>query len=320
MKQGWKNYLLYSSIVLVLWGLIYILVETIKAKNTGFETKTLWDWMELLIIPAVLTGGALLLNRSERNTEREIATDRQQETALQTYFDRMSELLLNEKLRTTKKVEVRDVARTRTVSILRTLNTRRKDLVIQFLREAKIITDEKSILNKANMSEMDFQDLDFSDSYLMDAFLKKANLQNTFLVEANLQGAILNSANLQGAILWKANLKRAQLMVANLQGANLDEANLWRASLARANLEHASLGGTNLERVNLWRASLEGADLERVKLLRAILQGANLKGANLKGADLTGADLTGAKNITNQQLATVKSLKGTTMPDGTKHE
>ena len=109
MKQGWKEYLLYSGVIIAIGTLAYILVETIRAKNTGFETKTLWDWMELLIVPFVLAGGAFYLNRNERETEREvaqvraiedrelaenrailereIATDRQREAALQSYLD-----------------------------------------------------------------------------------------------------------------------------------------------------------------------------------------------------------------------------------------
>lgn len=71
--------------------------------------KTLWDWMQLIIIPVVLAIGALLFNftlsKSEQKaahlraqTEHEIAVSNQQEDALQSYFDNMIELLLHEKL------------------------------------------------------------------------------------------------------------------------------------------------------------------------------------------------------------------------------
>ena len=131
-----------------------------------------------------LAGGAIILNRSERAVERqiaedrtkedrklaedrakldrEIATDRQQEAALQAYIDRISELLLKEKLLTTKTEEVRDVARTRTLSVIRWLDTRRSNFVVQFLREANLITNENSILNRANMKGMNLQGLDLS--------------------------------------------------------------------------------------------------------------------------------------------------------------
>lgn len=281
--------------------IIFFILVLYNIPSTGFSDyttptgefvrgKTLWDWMELLIIPIALGIGAYYLNRSERNTEREIAADRQHEAALQTYFDRMFELLLKEKLRTTKKAEVRDVARTRTVSIMRVLDTRRNNSVLQFLRETKLVTDEKSILIDAEMDEMNLQGLNLYSVYLQGANLYRANLQDVFFGGANLQGANLTEANLQGAYLYEVNLQSAYLNSANLQDANMNDANLSLASLANANLQ-----GAYLHEVNLQGAVLEDADLRRT-------------------------NLSTARNITEKQLAQVKSLKGATMPDGTIHK
>lgn len=129
MKSRWKTYLFYASLIVVGGSLIFILVETVRAKNTGFETKTLWDWMELMIIPLFLAGGAFYLNRSEKEIERkaaenraklerEIATDRQQEMALQAYLDRMEVLLMKNNLQTTTNKDILTVARTRTLAVL----------------------------------------------------------------------------------------------------------------------------------------------------------------------------------------------------------
>src|SRR5215211_3280317 len=125
MRKKWKTYSLYVA-ALGIFLFLYILFETVRLKNTGFQAKTLWDWMELLVVPLFLAGGALYLQRSERAVEREIAIDRQQEAALQSYLDRMAELLLKEKLRTSKNKEVRDVAKIRTFSVLFGLDERRK--------------------------------------------------------------------------------------------------------------------------------------------------------------------------------------------------
>lgn len=300
MKSRWKTYLLYTSLIIIGGGLLFILAETIKAKNTGFETKTLWDWMELLIIPLVLAIGAFFLQRSERaveretaekraDLEREIAKDHQQEAALQAYLDHMSELLLKEKLRTTENQEVRGVARTRTVSVMRVLDTKRNDLVIQFLREAKLVIDENSILN--------------------GAFMEGMNLQGLYLAHVFLQGAILDEANLQGAILDEADLQGANLGDANMQEASLQSANLALADLWGANLQEAILGGANMQ-----KASLQSANLTLAKMLDVDLREANLLEAELKLASLKGA------RITYEQLADVKSLKGATLPDGKIHD
>ena len=114
--------------------------------------KTLWDWMQLLFIPVVLAVAGFWFNHRERKaaelrdenerknadrhnqTEREIAQDNQHEAVLQEYIDKMSELLLHEKLRESQPGdEVRTIARVRTLSVLSRLNSNRKRTVFNFL-------------------------------------------------------------------------------------------------------------------------------------------------------------------------------------------
>lgn len=309
MKSTWKKYLLYAAYTLLASGLLYGLLQLILSGYavtwTGFQTKTLWDWMELLIIPLALAIGAFFLNRSERGSEREavdkraklereIAKDKQQEEALQTYISKISELLLEKKLRTTRRKEVRDVARTLTLSVLRILNEQRSNLAIQFLREARVINDKNSILNNAEMAGMKLRHLDLNGVYLQNANLDGVDMQGAYMYQANLQGARLYQVNLQGAILQRANMSGAILQEANLQDAILYEVNLRSALLLDANLQRATMSQSNLEEAKLEGADLDGADLSEGKLLRA--------------------------EITEEQLAQTQSLKGTIMPDGTVHE
>src|SRR5437660_377531 len=98
--------------IIVVVAIALIIVE-IRVYGTGFPGKTLWDWLQLLIVPLVLAIGALLFNLANSRTERQIAIQRyeqnqqialenQRETALQVYIDRMSELLLDKGLRKTE--------------------------------------------------------------------------------------------------------------------------------------------------------------------------------------------------------------------------
>jgi uncharacterized protein YjbI with pentapeptide repeats len=57
----------------------------------------------------------------------------------------------------------------------------------------------------------------------------------------------------------------------------------------------------------------------RADLAEASLRGADLSGADRVEADLQGADLLRV-NVTDEQLAEVKSLEDTTMPNGQKYE
>ena len=81
-----------------------------------------------------------------------------------------------------------------------------------------------------------------------------------------------------------------------------------------ANLYQADLSGAVLSRAVLYHINLSKADLKGANLDRADLIGANLQEANLTGANLSGV------NVTSEQLGKAASLKGATMPDGTKHE
>ncbi len=82
-----------------------------------------------------------------------------------------------------------------------------------------------------------------------------------------------------------------------------------------ANEEQLSILKQGVEVWNGWRE--ENLDVE-IDLSKADLTEANLRYANLSRAVLSGADLAEAK-VTEKQLATAKSLKGATMPDGKKH-
>src|SRR2546430_10593349 len=127
--------------LLVVIALAYIFNVNVP----GLHGKTLWDWLQLLIIPAVLAVGVYVFtyttSRNERKaadrhnrTEREIAPENQHEAALQDYIDNMSELLLHEKLRESQSEdEVRTIARVRTLTTLHRLDEVRKGSVLQFL-------------------------------------------------------------------------------------------------------------------------------------------------------------------------------------------
>jgi uncharacterized protein YjbI with pentapeptide repeats len=336
MKQTWKTYQLYGSIIIAVAALAYILSETIRAKNTGFEAKTLWDWMELLIIPLFLAGGAFFLNRSESavdrriaderaKLERKLATERQQDVALQAYLDGMAELLLKEKLLEAKNEKVLNVARVQTLTVMRGLNAARNGIVLRFLRDIGLAGNQAShLFAGANLEGVKLMRANLQGTLLISANLEHANLRRAVLLHANLQHARLEGANLEHAILTGAHLEDAMLTCARLKSAHLEGTHLERAVLRGARLESALLRDAKLDAAilmdaHLERAMLTGASLKGANLENANLEDANLRGANLENAYLKNANLRGAI-VSNDQLARAQSLKGVTLPDGRKHE
>jgi hypothetical protein len=179
--------------------------------------RPFWDWLELLIIPAVLALGGYLFSRAERKSGREIATNRTREELLQSYFDRMTDLLLKESLRTSEgDAPVKDLSRARTLAVVRQLDGVRKGILLRFLYGAKLIG---SYVPHRLDEEFDWdfepEDIDIGAVIsLEDADLSLANLQDIYLELADLRRTNLSRANFKGT-----KLRMADLMGANLTGA-----------------------------------------------------------------------------------------------------
>jgi uncharacterized protein YjbI with pentapeptide repeats len=227
--------------------------------------KTLWDWMQLVLVPAILIGVTFVWSAAQTRSDNKREDRRSQDAMLQSYLTEMSGLTLDKKLLSSKEDDpIRRVARTATLTVLHRLDGDRKEEVVHSLSEAGLLRSDRPIVQ------------------LHDADLRGANFNG-----ADLRFTDLHVVHLEGA-----HLEGAQLTSVNLLGAHLEGAHLGHAEASLAIIEGAYLAGANLNRADLTWANLAGADLTG-----ANLTGADLTGANLTGADLTGAKLTGAKGL-----------------------
>ena len=216
-------------------------------KETGFSGKTLWDWLQLLIVPLMLAFGgfwfslqqsdisAQASNRQHdsdqkiaaenRQNDMQIALDQQRETTLKTYLDDMSDLLLNHHLRTSRPgEESSQVARERTLTTLRRLDASRNRIVLQFLQDAHLIGVPNAVVDLfgADLSHDDLMGAPLSKVNLSAAELGGANLSGAYLGNANLSGAYLGNANLRGAAVTGEQLAQAQ----SLEGAAMPDGSI----------------------------------------------------------------------------------------------
>ena len=82
------------------------------------QGKTLWDFLELLIIPIALAITAYFFTKSENNRQREFELEKIRETAFQEYLSQIDDLIksgLVEKGNDT----LRAIARSRTLGLLK---------------------------------------------------------------------------------------------------------------------------------------------------------------------------------------------------------
>jgi hypothetical protein len=168
----------------------------------GVGSKTLWEWLQLLIIPLVLAVGGYLFTSQQNSLQRAFADqqsqlqresadqqkqidwdlehDKQEESELRTYLDRMSDLILTHKLWTPPSdepgatpppaaPEVCELARIRTLTAVRRLNGARTGIVLQFLSEYGLVCGEHPAVSLA--------DADLRLAELKDADLHGADLR-----------------------------------------------------------------------------------------------------------------------------------------------
>lgn len=285
---------------------------------TGFTTKTLWDWLQLLVIPVALAVGAFALNQlqSSREHRRTIASSR--EAVLRTYLQQISNLMLDRNLlRSQQRSEVRIVGRTLTLTALRQLDGERKGLIVRFLAEARLVTgtDPKISLRGADLHNV----------VLENAVLPRIRLDFSKLSHANFRRAHLAKASFAAADLRHADFIEADGTSAYFildpspphvifHGANLTDARFHRASFLSADFRFARMIGAKLGGANLSQADFRAACLTRADFRGTVLEGANLDAVGHK-VNFAGA-LLGPLGAFSRGISGLKPRKPLRSPEG----
>jgi uncharacterized protein YjbI with pentapeptide repeats len=322
-----------------LWAVPIIIVilagYTILAPYTGFRGHQFWDWLQLVGISTAIGFVGWIVARRQQERDEAVALEHAQDEALRAYLDQMSNLMIDQKLGNNHELSIEDsvckVAQARTIAILLALDAEHKRRPLKLIYELGLINrnsnGHKSIieLRNAGLDHANFRELT-----LRNANLRGVDLRGTNLSGADLSCSDLALADLRGANLRRANLKGTDLKDANFLPYDAEHPERWSwhkltriDNLSQEKLRSGEPTSSLIGRISRYRSqtatNLREAILEGAHLHNAYLAGTDLTDADLSDADLTKADLTKA-NVTEEQLATCASLKGATMPDGTKHE
>ena len=240
-------------VILVLFTLavfVLLVLEGYDHSWTGFAAreirsdiapeKTLWDWLDLLVVPVVLAVGVFFLEGSRKRAEREVEGDRQRQQVLDAYLAYISKLLLDKQLSDAKDATpAREVARTRTLTALRLLDGKRKAQILQFLYEARLI-DATPVI--------DLNGADFREALLDEATLSGAELRGVYFTGASIRHAMLKGADLRGSDFANVDFHSSNLTDARLVQAWLDNADLRTAILTNADLSEVRLDNVKMSR------------------------------------------------------------------------
>ena len=231
-------------------ALVYFVNEGYKHSWTGFAAltkangevvpgKTLWDWLDLLIVPLILAIAAFALDGSRKRSEQRTESDRQRQQILDDYFDFITDVLItpgvgkNEDAPGAQVIHgsmARSVARSRTLSALRQLDGGRKAALIQFIYEAGLIGKSPALnLNGADLTDADFDEATLVGCELRGARFRRASFRNASLMDSDFSGSDFRQADLTGARFTHARLEQAVFRDANLTRADLSFADMNQA-------------------------------------------------------------------------------------------
>lgn len=305
LSKIWRptKWILLVLLVFLLLFLLMLIIET-----------AVWQLLDLLIVPVVLALGAWFLNKKQKETELEIAQkqreedariaqeknqtdrliakDRNQQTLLDGYFDRMTSLILEKGLKeSVSGDEIRNIARTHTLSVLRNLDGKRKGQVLRFLYESNLVGKIATIE------------------------LHAAEFRQTDLIMVPL--SLFRDENGKTPNEWSEELI-TQFVMKDYDSFPHNVTKAWSSSLWQAELKDVDFSSSAFILTKFGYANLDEANFTGAILALANFEGANLRGASLQDADLRRANLSKAK-VTNEQLQTAKSLEGAIMPNGEKY-
>mgnify|MGYP001074193155 CR=1 FL=1 len=205
----------------------------------GLSDKTLWDLIQLIIIPIVIAFATFWFTNQNNELNRSLAEETSRENILKNYYSDISTLILDEDLLHSENgSNVSIIARTKTLSTLRRLDGVRKGYVLAFLYEAGVISGEEPIISLV--------DADFRDTFLNFVDLEGVNLNGADFRRADLAGT-----NFEGAYLELTDFSYANIQCLNLRGVHINYTHFTQSLLV----------GSLMEDTDFSKAYFSGADL-----------------------------------------------------------
>jgi len=237
----WLRWMLFLLLFLLILAIVAIVSNWIaNFKWSGFQKKSFWDWLQLLIVPLMLALGAFYLNSAADFRDYQIAQEQKHQEILTDYFSKMQDLIVE-----TKKskqtpgskesnseerllLEFRPTAQALTLSVLEQLDGKRKGKVITYLAESQLINkiDPLIQLGGANLQKLELKGRQvFSSINIVGANMTATELSDILISDSD-----LSTVNLTEAVLQDVTFENS-----NLSGINLDGASLTNVSLDKNN-------------------------------------------------------------------------------------
>ena len=268
--------------------------------------KTAWDFLQLLVVPAILVVIALAFNAAQASRQekqeklriredRALAAEARRDAVLDAYLDKMSGLMLNGGLLDAKPGSaVSQVARTATLATVRRLDGSRKGAVVRFLYEAGLLriccwgnwygSEPVVDLTGADLRAADLTNAIFWSLSERESADQVGRERDFVALRGDLRGAKFDHADLYGVHFTGTTQEVWFRAAASLQGASFDGAAISDTRLSETDLRGASFKGVEFSQVNFNNSDLRGATFDN-----SLIQIASFNNTCLDNASFVGA-------------------------------
>jgi len=220
-------------------------------------SKTLWDWLDLLLIPLIIAVAGWYFSKTEKKSEKAREKEKNQQSIRENYLKTITSLLLEHNLKESKRGdEIRSVAKAYTTTFLINADNARKGIILQFLFESNLIS-EKPVID------------------LLGVNLSNSNFDKLKLINIEITGANFKNCNFR-----KSNLERSIFCTSDFSGSNLSYSNL-----KNVDFTYCDMIGTKIIGVDLRETNIDGVDFSKAILKESIIslkQYNDLKNSNFK--------------------------------------
>jgi len=282
MKKAWKTFKDDPIFYLIIFGFFILLGYLIVCRwilgfkewlpGTGFSSKNLWHWLNLLGAPLILAFIIWRFEIAQKKRELLVTAEEHQKDL---DIDREKYRLDNELFKNTVLRESLDsinvlieshnfslgavggytekVARAKIISALMTLDSAKNKIFLDFLQSIQaVVSMSGTKLDHVALRECDLSGFDFSDSDLVGARFTQSKLTNTKFNRSDLSGADFFNSKCDHPIFSGATLTGAEFTYAVLSHADFSNAKLQSASFQDADLSNANFSGAETDDSTEW--------------------------------------------------------------------
>lgn len=226
--------------------------------------KTLWDWLELVIVPVAIAFVVFIYTQFEKKKNKRVEDENYNSNLLESFFKTITELLLKDDLKGDLNKKRISIARSRIIMIFGQLDGQRKGQVLQFLYESDLIDKEPMFhLRGANISDAVLDRIVLKNAEIKSANFENTTIQNSNLNEIDLTGCNFKNANLSNSLVDNANFSYTDLSESVLQNLDLSTVDFEGAILTNANLTESTIKQSQLDSIH----EKKGINLNKAKIL-----------------------------------------------------